>query len=398
MKAIHFGAGNIGRGFIGYLLSKSGYEVTFVDISEFLVNSINQYKNYTVITLSTTQEKEEVKNVKAIHLNDKESLQKAIIETDLITTSIGANNLRSTGILIKDLLENRVNVNAKELDIIACENALFATNMLKEAILEGASSQLKGYLEEKVGFPNSAVDRIVPNVNIEKDLPIDVAVEDFYEWDIEKNQVKINNKIGGAEYVDNLGPYLERKLFLLNGAHATTAYLGYLKGYKFIHEAIKDEFIKDIVVGFHSQAVNALSIKHQLDINSLTNYSKKLIGRFENSYLQDEVFRVGRDPIRKLSSNDRLITPLNLCYDLKIDCDNIICGIAAGFLFNYSDDDKAQEIQNDIKNNGIENAISNIIGLPKDEPLVDMIIKKYEWLKKIVSNRGFKNISQYSMK
>lgn len=385
MKAIHFGAGNIGRGFIGYLLSKSGYEVTFVDISDFLVDAINKYKEYTVITLSTSEAKEKITNVKAIHLTNKDELKKAVTEADLITTSIGANNLRSTGNLLRELLQERIKRNTSSLDIIACENALFATNILKESILEEADAELKNYLQQNVGFPNSAVDRIVPNVNIQKDLPIDVAVEDFYEWDIEKGAVKINNNIKGAEYVEDLGPFLERKLFLLNGAHAATAYLGYLKGYKFIHEAIKDDFIKSIVLGIHSEAVSALSIKHSINIDSLKAYSQKLIGRFENSYLQDEVLRVGRDPIRKLSHNDRLITPLVICSELNIDSTNIVSGIAAGFLFNYNEDDKSQEIQSSIKNNGIRNTVSSISGLSEEDILVNNIIKKYEQLKNMFS-------------
>lgn len=382
MKAVHFGAGNIGRGFIGYLQYKSGYDVTFVDISDFLVEAINKYKNYTVITLSTSENKEEVKNVSAIHLKDIEALEKVVSEADLITTSIGANNLTSTGNVLRDLLEKRVQVNKKELDIIACENALFATDILKRAIFDGASAELTEYLQEKVGFPNSAVDRIVPNVNIEKESPIDVAVEDFYEWDIERGEIKVNSRIKGAEYVDKLGPYLERKLFLLNGAHAIIAYMGYLKGYKFIHEAItKDEFIRNTAIGFHNEAIKALSAKHGINVEELNNYSKKIIGRFENSYLQDELSRVGRDPVRKLSGNDRLVTPLKLCYELNIEADKILTGIAAGFLFDFEDDDKAQGIQNDIKINGITRTVSAITGISEDDIIVAEIVKKYEKLK-----------------
>ena len=384
MKAIHFGAGNIGRGFIGYLLSKSGYEVTFVDIADFLVDDINRYKEYTVITLSDLAVKEKVKNVNAIHLKNIEELKNAVRDADLITTSIGANNLRSTGNLLRELLLERMASNTKQLDIIACENALFATNVLKEAIMEGSNSEFTEYLENNVGFPNSAVDRIVPNVKMKKELPIDAAVEDFYEWDIEKGAIKVNYNIQGAEFVDNLGPYLERKLFLLNGAHAAIAYLGYLKGYKFIHEAINDEFIRNIAEGFHLEAVNALSAKYKISVQALKEYSKKLIGRFENTYLQDELYRVGRDPIRKLSFNDRLITPLRMCSELDIDCQNILYGIGAGFLFDYIDDDKAQEIQNRIKNDGIKNAVSFVSGLAEEDAFVSKIADKYEELKNML--------------
>lgn len=384
MKAVHFGAGNIGRGFIGYLLSKSGYEITFVDISDFLVENINNYGEYKVTTLCDEKSEEKVYNVKAVHLNDTAKLEKVIREADLITTSIGANNLKSTGKLLYKLLAKRFkNGNDKLVDIIACENALFATNILKESIIEEADEDFKIDLNKYVGFPNSTVDRIVPNVKMKKEVPIDVAVEDFYEWDIEKNKVKINKDIQGAAYVDNLEPYLERKLFLLNGAHAAVAYIGYIKGYKYIHEAIKDEYIRNIAVGFHKEAVQALSKKHGLHIDDLNDYSKKLIKRFENFYLYDELTRVGRDPMRKLSSKDRLMSPLKLCYELGIECNNILCGVAAGLLFDYSEDENALKIQESILLKGITKTISNVTGLEESDPLVNMIEKKYEELSKL---------------
>lgn len=381
LKAVHFGAGNIGRGFIGYLLSKSGYEITFVDVFDFLVQDINTYKEYTVITLSNDRNQEKVSNVNAINLNDKENLLKNIIDTDLITTSIGANNLAGTGKMLKEFLIVRMQKNKKPLDIIACENALFATNILKEAILEDASSEFRAYVEENIGFPNSAVDRIVPNTKMRKECPIDVAVEDFYEWDIEKGPIKVNKDIQGAEYTKNLEPYLERKLFLLNGAHATIAYLGYLKDYKFIHEAINDSYIREVVLGFHKEGVQALNIKHHMEIEVLEEYSGKIIKRFENPYLQDVVSRVGRDPIRKLSFKDRLISPLKLCVEYGIECPSIITGIAAGFLFNDNEDPKAEYVQNVINTKGIKEAIVEVTGLNEDDSVIEVIVAKYNELK-----------------
>ena len=383
MKAVHFGAGNIGRGFIGYLLSKSKYEVTFVDISDSLVYLINKYKRYTVITLNISEKKESIEGVKAISLKDANKLEKAVEEADLITTSIGANNLKEIGILLSRLLEKRLLNNQKELDIIACENALMATDIIKNFILEHGSEQLKKYLNKYVGFPNSAVDRIVPNVDIKKELDIDVAVENFYEWDIEKGKVKINSNIKGAEYVENLEEYIERKLFLLNGAHATIAYLGYLKGYEFIHEAIKDENIKKVILGFHKEAINALNKKYKIHVDELMLYSNKIIERFQNKYFQDSVSRVGRDPARKLSYNDRLITPLRLCHELNIEKDNILTGIAASLLFNCKNDNKSQEVQNIIKNSGIKDAVIQITGLEVKSPLIDLIVNRYERLKRL---------------
>ncbi|MFT8887195.1 MAG: mannitol-1-phosphate 5-dehydrogenase [Ethanoligenens sp.] len=381
MQAIHFGAGNIGRGFIGYLLSKSGYEVTFVDISKHLVDQINQHGKYQVITLSTTPKKEEIAHVKAIDLHAMEQLKEAVVKTDLITLSIGANNLKTTGKLLQELLKARQEQNPeKPLDIIACENALFATDILKESILENADAAFQTYLERWVGFPNSAVDRIVPNVEIKKDSPIDVAVEDFFEWDLESGKIKHNPDIQGADYVENLAPYLERKLFLLNGAHAAIAYIGYLTGYRYIHEAIQDDFIRSTVIQFHQEASEALCQKHHMDKAALEAYSQKLLRRFGNTYLQDELSRVGRDPMRKLSIKDRMVSPLQLCSDLHLPYDAIARAVAAGFAFDYEGDSKAMEVQSDIIDGGIKYAISNVTGLDTGSEMVERIVTEYKQL------------------
>lgn len=137
MKAVHFGAGNIGRGFIGYLLRKSDYDLTFVDISGDLVKNINSLGKYKVITLGKTKALETVTDVKAVELNDAENLVKAIAFSDLITLSIGANHLTSTGKVLQKALRVRKRVNpGQSVDIVACENALFATDIIHRSIRE----------------------------------------------------------------------------------------------------------------------------------------------------------------------------------------------------------------------------------------------------------------------
>ncbi|HHV75189.1 MAG TPA: mannitol-1-phosphate 5-dehydrogenase [Thermoanaerobacterium sp.] len=379
-KAVHFGAGNIGRGFIGSLLYKSGYDIYFVDVFKELVDNINKFKSYNIFILGNDIKKEVVDGVKAIHIDDEENLLKAIADADVITTSVGVNNLYGIGEKLAYYLERRFEKNDLPLDIMACENALFATNILRDSIYNNSSENLKAYLDEKVGFPNTAVDRIVPNVDIEKETPIDVAVEEFFEWDIEKDAVKGDFDIKGCELVDDLEPYIERKLFLLNGSHATTAYLGYLKGYKYIHEAILDDTIDKIVRNLQLEASFGLNNKHKIGMDKLKEYSDKVIERFKNPHLKDEVVRVGRDPVRKLSNGDRLVSPAKLSFETGLMPENILYGIAAGFAFDYKDDPKAMEIQESISTLGIEETVKKVTGL-NETILIDKIVKKYKELK-----------------
>ncbi|TCW39498.1 mannitol-1-phosphate 5-dehydrogenase [Thermohydrogenium kirishiense] len=379
-KAVHFGAGNIGRGFIGSLLYKSGYDIYFVDVFKELVDNINKFKSYNIFILGNDIKKEVVDGIKAIHIDDEENLLKAIEDADVITTSVGVNNLYGIGEKLAYYLERRFEKNDLPLDVMACENALFATNILRDSIYKNSSETLKAYLDEKVGFPNTAVDRIVPNVDIEKETPIDVAVEEFFEWDIEKDAVKGDFDIKGCELVDDLEPYIERKLFLLNGSHATTAYLGYLKGYKYIHEAILDDTIDKIVRNLQLEASFGLNNKHKIGMDKLKEYSDKVIERFKNPHLKDEVVRVGRDPVRKLSNGDRLVSPAKLSFETGLMPENILYGIAAGFAFDYKDDPKAIEIQESISTLGLQETVKKVTGL-NETILIDKIVKKYKELK-----------------
>ena len=108
--------------------------------------------------------------------------------------------------------------------------------------------------------------------------------------------------------VDDLMAYIERKLFTLNTGHCITSYLGKLRGFPTIDAAIADEEIYDIVSKAMKESGDGLIKKHGFDPEKHAAYIKKIIGRFKNPYLQDDVSRVGREPLRKLSPTDRLIS------------------------------------------------------------------------------------------
>ena len=164
MKNLHFGAGNIGRGFIGELLNKSGYHITFVDINKDVVNGLKCRNTYTIKILDENIEEIELNNFDALNIaEEKEELYKAIGEVELVTTSIGPNVLP---IIAKDIAEGLklkvANNNTKLLDIIACENMIAGSDFLKQEIYKQLTEEEQKFVEACVGFPNSAVDRIVP--------------------------------------------------------------------------------------------------------------------------------------------------------------------------------------------------------------------------------------------
>lgn len=383
MKVLHFGAGNIGRGFIGLILYKSGYEVVFADVVEDLVKRLNEEKGYSVHILGTEVSTEDVENVRGVMLNSDECIDE--VETsDLITTAVGVNHLGGVAkILAEGIRRMMTKGRCSPLNIMACENALYATDTLKGMVMELLNEGEKEYAEKFIGFANVAVDRIAPNFRTSDMGPLDAVVEKFFEWDIERGNLKTDLSIDGAAIVDRLSPYLERKLFLLNGAHAVTAYMGYLKGHKTIDEAISDKEILSVVKKAQEEMAYGLAQRHDaFTLDELKEYSGRIIDRFRNRFLQDEVTRVGRDPMRKLSPNDRLITPLMQCVEIGELPEALIKGIAAALRFDYEGDDQAVEMQRIIRERGVAGAVEEICGIPKDSPITDKIVVEYNRLVK----------------
>ncbi|MFF2092756.1 mannitol-1-phosphate 5-dehydrogenase [Paenibacillus sp. NPDC058174] len=379
MIAVHFGAGNIGLGFIGLLLSESGYDVKFVDVNEERVALINERGEYKVTLANEAGEDFVVKGVSAINGRDEEQVAKAIAEADIVTTAVGLGALPYLAGSIAKGIELRLEAGAKPIPFIACENAIGGSTALKGHVLGKLSPELRERAESAAAFPDAAVDRIVPLQQHED--PLQVTVEPFSEWVIDRSALPADfPAITNVKYVDELGPYIERKLFTVNTGHCSAAYLGYLQGYETIQEAMKDEGIVAILGEVLGETGQVLVREHGFDAAEHSKYVDIIMDRFRNPYLTDEVVRVGRSPIRKLSPNDRLVRPILLAHELGIETPGLIKAIAAALSFDFAEDAEAVEIQRAITENGIGHTVVHYTGIGEGHPLYSAIIRQYETL------------------
>jgi mannitol-1-phosphate 5-dehydrogenase len=385
-NALHFGAGNIGRGFIGALLSDSGYHVTFADVVEKLITALNEYKEYTITIQDVDPEepRKKITNVSGVFSNDPVALNNAILDADIITTAVGPNVLRIISRSLASGIVERKKAGKKYLNIIACENMTGASGHLRDEILKHlVTSEDNEYLDKYVGFPNCAVDRIVPPFTPGKDDNIlSVGVEAFYEWIVEEPAFKgPRPEIGGMKLTDNLVAYVQRKLFTLNCGHATTAYLGYLKGYKTVDEALKDEGIAAIVYGAMKESGDALCKKHGFSPEEHAKYIEKIMNRFRNPYIKDDVARVGREPLRKLGPADRLVGPAKMADEFGLPKTNLLKAIAACLLYDNPEDNQSVQLKKDIKEKGLEEVIEDVLGFKKGGDESKLVVAAYNELK-----------------
>lgn len=372
-KAVHFGAGNIGRGFIGLLLSKAGYHVTFVDVAASLVDDINTLGKYYVQIVGDEPQRILVENVSAIN-SDKnlDALLDAIVEADIVTTAIGPNILKFIAPNIAKGLIKRVESNQTPLNIIACENMVGGSTALKNFVYAALTEDAKAKVDKLIGFPDAAVDRIVPLQKNEEKLL--VQVEPYAEWDVDSNGIVGEAPvIEGMTLVDNLSAYIERKLFTVNTGHASIAYLAYQKQIADISTAMKNADVVEMARRVWKETGTLLIDKYGFDPEKHWHYVETTESRFANPFLSDEVTRVARGPVRKLSPKDRLVSPASQLIERGKVPEALATVIAAALKFDYNGDKEAVEVQEYIKANGIDAAITHFTGAAADSELFKLI-------------------------
>ncbi|MFZ5295921.1 mannitol-1-phosphate 5-dehydrogenase [Enterobacter chuandaensis] len=378
MKALHFGAGNIGRGFIGKLLADAGITLTFADVNQVVLDALNARHSYQVHVVGENEQVETVSGVNAVSSIGDDVID-LIASVDLVTTAVGPVVLeRIAPAVAKGLAKRKAQGNDAPLNIIACENMVRGTTQLKGHVMAAVADEDKAWVEAHVGFVDSAVDRIVPPSESATHDPLEVTVETFSEWIVDKTQFKgALPTIPGMELTDNLMAFVERKLFTLNTGHAITAYLGKLAGHQTIRDAILDEQIRAVVKGAMEESGAVLIKRYGFDADKHAAYIQKILSRFENPYLKDDVERVGRQPLRKLSAGDRLIKPLLGTLEYGLPHANLVKGIAAAMHYRSEQDPQAIELAQLIDDKGAQAALAQISGLDASSDVVAEAVNAY---------------------
>ncbi|MBR1575416.1 MAG: hypothetical protein IJ654_03090 [Bacteroidales bacterium] len=333
-KAVMYGGGNIGRGFIGALMSSAGYEVTFIDVAEPVVKELLEKRCYPLRFVSNEGHEDLlVRNVTAVNGNDTLAASDAIACCDLMATAVGARILKFIVPNIVAGLRKRWAAGGGPLNIIICENLNDANKVVERMIKEQLSPAECGRFDAEVGLVEASIGRMVPvqTDEMKEGEPLRVCVEKYGFLPVDKAAFK-----GGIPDIPGMVPFepfdffVKRKLFIHNMGHATTAYLGGLKGVDYIFEAIEDPQIRILAQNAMLESALALSRRYQVDLAGIQLHITDLLGRFTNAALKDTCARVGGDPARKLSPADRLVGSASLALEEGITPAYIAVGAAAG--------------------------------------------------------------------
>ena len=376
MKAVMYGGGNIGRGFIGMLFSMSGYEVTFIDVAQPVIDGLNRDGRYPVRIVSNEGHEDiEVEHVRAVNGNDREAAAEAIAEADVMATAVGVNVLKFIVPNLAEGIRRRRAQQGGPLNIIICENLVDANKVLEKLLKAELTKEEADWLDENIGLVEASIGRMVPvqTEEMKAGNPLRVCVERYGFLPVDKAAFR-----GEIPKIRNMVPYepfdyyIRRKLYVHNMGHAVCAYLGLYTHREYIYEAIEDSCIQNIVQNAMLESALALSKAYQMPVELLVRHFQDLLSRFKNQALKDTCARVGGDPKRKLSHTDRLIGSSLLCLEHGVQPVFISVG-TAGAVYEYIREAGAQQCVKEARQ-----VLSMISDLEKDSPLLDLVLPLYQ--------------------
>ncbi|MFW6181447.1 MAG: mannitol-1-phosphate 5-dehydrogenase [Spirochaetota bacterium] len=386
MKLVQFGAGNIGRSFIGQLFGRAGWEVVFVDVDSRIVDGLNARGRYTVEVRDRRPETLVVEHVRGVHGEDLDRVAEEIAGADLAATAVGKNALPH---IMKPLtlgLERRMAQAPRPLDIIIAENVHDAAGLFRSSLEEllPASFPL-----DQVGLVETSIGKMVPIMpreDREKD-PLLVYAEAYNTLIVDRTGFRGPvPRVPGLEPKDNIRPWVDRKLFIHNMGHAVMAYTGHLfgGGYRYIWEAAEDPAIRTVTRRAMEESGRALVSRYpgELTPGSMDEHIRDLLDRFANRALGDTIYRVGRDLYRKLGPEDRLVGAMTLCAREGIRPAHIALGTACALFFREPGEDGLlyegdRAFHREELSRGVDHVLEKVCGLA-DPALAGMVKEVYQ--------------------
>ena len=349
-KILIFGAGAIGRGYLGPLLQKHDVELSFVDINRELIKELKTRKSYkAAITCGDHYEIIDVPVTDSFYLDEAPSVE----SYDLVFCSVGPNNCY-------DLAEHF----KMAKNVISCENDASTAIKLRE---------LTGNKNIYFGIPDVITSNTASEKLLEQDSLMTVTEQGVLV--LEKGTYSLPDDILQFD-IDELNMHWMCKLFIHNAPHAIVAYLGYLKGYKYIHEAMSDPDIEEIVVGAINEITDGVISSKYATKDFAESYRDKELSRFRNKLLYDTIERVAREPLRKLGKDNRLVLGMRITLCNEKLPEYTAIGAKAALAYDAHNDHEAEYMQSMKKSIGEAEILRKYCGIELFDPLSQYIINR----------------------
>jgi mannitol-1-phosphate 5-dehydrogenase len=317
MRVLIFGAGGVGLGFMGDLLSRASAEIVFADVNSGLVESLARRGQYTFSKADRREVRPvTVGGVRAVDTGTPEGRARLVEElaaADFCITSVGARVLPPVGRGMAQAL--RPGKERAPLNFLCCENHRDAAGLLREAVAGVLGAEETA---ARCGFVNTVVGRMCQNLTrADRDLPpltpdleAVILAEDYDPFPVDAGAWR-----GPLPAMPCLEPvpteqfvaYEHRKLYGHNGVHALLGVLGKARGYRFFYEAGQDAELDALGRRAMWEEVGAALVRahpRYFTGQSMDAFAANLYARLVNPVFADEIARGAKDTLRMIRPED----------------------------------------------------------------------------------------------
>lgn len=384
-KLVLFGAGKIGRSFIGQLFARSGYEVVFIDIAEPVISSLNSRRSYEVVIKSAgSDEILRIENVRGLLAHDVGKVAAEIADCDIAAVSVGQKGLESAIYVLGEGLKRRREIfGDKPLDIIIAENLRDSDNYVRGILKKILGKDYP--LNDLVGLVETSIGKMVPIMPQEiqeKDCLL-VYAEPYNTLILDRKAFKNPvPDVQGLAPKDNMKAWVDRKSFIHNFGHAAAAYAGFLAqpDAVYLADVLNNKSVFRFTRRAMLQSAGILQAKYpgEFACADLIDHVDDLLFRFRNRALGDTVFRVGCDLQRKLHRNDRILSPLIDGINMKLPVSKILMTFVNGLCFRGVDENREllpedKEFKQALNEKGLHYVLIHYCEL---DPVIDLKVIK----------------------
>ncbi|MEZ4770907.1 MAG: ARMT1-like domain-containing protein [Caldilineales bacterium] len=384
-SSIIFGAGNVGRGFLGQLFSESGYEVIFADVDAELIAAMAARGRYTIrLVDNDLHEEATVAPVRGLLATDTEAVADAVATASIATTAVGVRALPFVAPAVAAGIARRATAgNQAPLNIIICENLKDAATTFRGMVAKHLPASLRDFLDTHIGFVDTVIGRMVPPLSPEQRAvdPTLIIVEPYKELPVDRAAwIGPVPPVVGLEACENFPAYTARKLYIHNCGHAVLAYLGYRRGHEFGWQALEDPTIRPLFEEALAESKAGIVAAHGVDPAWLDAHIADLTRRFANRAGRYSA-TTGARSAAQAEATDRLVGAARLVERTALQPEALSWAVAAALCFDDARDPLALAMQERLAEDGVDAVLQEVSGIAPDGSLANLVRVRYRLLR-----------------
>lgn len=362
-RALIIGAGNIGRGVVGYLLKEAGYQLSFYDLNTETLENIQQNGGYSVFVAGgETPERHEVTTFEII---PPDQLTEALVDHELVFCCVYEGAFQSIAQSLVEACKRKM----KLQNVMLCVNSLGAPQKFRSFVEKSLNETEKVAFQEKVGINQVMVlSAGLPLSETQlQQYPYAVMITANPHLEIDGLSFKGEKpQIPQVAFVSNAEGRIYRKVYVGNMRHVMAGFIGDAQEMTYICEAQQNQTIRQYLVGAFEEAHAAIVAKYTFDPEEDQEWTAYMQDKLTQN-VKDPIQRVTANPAVKLSGEERFIGPAKLCLDYQILPFYIALGIAYGICYIQKEDSRT-----------IDQLLVEVCGLdPQQDFILYQLIKKH---------------------